>query len=248
MTPARRRMVRRTLVLACVGVVIVFGLIAPASTRQGVNFQVSQHRIPVYVKALDFFHRHSHYRLLADEIVRGLHTDGERVLAVLDWTRQHIRRTPKGWPIVDDHILDIIIRGYGVDDQMADVFTTLSTYAGVPAFWKVVKAPGTDEQPILSFARVEGRWAVFDVANGVVFTDTQGRLADLAELLADPAELRAIAGALTPRGHPYWQYLETLAPFQVPAFLRAEEQMPWPRLTFEVRRALHLIHEDLSVD
>ena len=59
-----------------------------------------------------------------------------RVLAVFDWTARRIQPTPEGWPVVDDHILNIIIRGYGMTDQRADVFATLTTYAGVPAFWQ----------------------------------------------------------------------------------------------------------------
>jgi len=102
------------------------------TTRQGKDFQVSTREIPVYVKVLDFLHRHYKYEALAKQITRGLSTDQERVLTAFDWTSRNIRQTPEGWPVVDDHILNIIILGQGLDDQMADVFTTLSTYAGVP--------------------------------------------------------------------------------------------------------------------
>lgn len=235
----RRRVVRRTVVLACVGAGIISALNASVLTRQGVNFTVSAKRVPFYIKAVDFLHRHYQYRLLAEEITRGLKTDEERVMAVYHWTRHHIRPTPPGWPISDDHILHIIIRGHGLDDQMADVFCTLATYAGVPAFWRNLKP--VDDGPTLtvSFAKVDGAWRVFDVVNGLAFADAQGRLVDVVTLVRDPALAEAIAGPLRPSGLPYSQYLALLQPFTVPDVLRAQQQMPWPRLWFEMRRVLH---------
>ena len=129
---------RRLWVWTIGGIIIVvagLGFAAlPATTRQGLNFEVSARRTPLYIKAMEFLVRDHEYRRLADEITAGATTDEQRALALFGWTRTHIRPRPGGWPVVDDHILNIIIRGYGEDDQMADVFTTLTTYAGVPAF------------------------------------------------------------------------------------------------------------------
>ena len=206
----------------------------PSTARQGVNFQVSTSTLPLYVKAIDFLHRHEHYRLLANEITRGCHSGQERVLAVFAWTRGNIRRTPKGWPIVDDHVWNIMIRGHGLGDQMADVFTTLATYAGLPAFWR----PGV---VTLSFVQVEGRWTMFDVANGLIFTDARGQLADVNELLRDPKLIQMTSGSLAVGDRPYEQYVARLRPFHVPAVLRARQQMPLPRLFFEAKRLLRLV-------
>lgn len=205
---------------------------AQVTTRQGVNFQLSVREIPLYAKAIAFLHRDVEYGLLAREITTGLHTDPERVRAIFAWTRSHIRRTPKDWPVLDDHVLNIIIRGHGLDDQMADVFTTLTTYAGLPAFWR----PGP---VVFSFVRVDGRWAVFDVANGLAFTDASGAFLDAEELLRHPERAQAVAGSLSPGGVPYRRYVERLGAFTVPEVLRAEQQRPWPRLLVEIRRALH---------
>lgn len=234
MTPRQGRLMRRGLLAAGAGVVLLYALSAPATTRQGVNFVVSPTRIPRYVKILGFLHRDAEYRLLARQITQGLAGDEARARAVLRWTRDHIVPTPDGWPIIDDHVQHIIIRGHGLDDQMADVFTTLLTYAGVRAFWRPLKL--TDGGPILilSFADVEGRWAVFDVARDVIFADEQGRLLDVETLAVDP---RWGSGA-TPWGVPYSAYLARLQPFAVPRILRARQQMPMPRLVYEARRVV----------
>jgi len=239
MTTRRRALQIGVLLAVGLSGAAVWGLNTTVSTRQGVNFAVSRHSVPLYVKVLDFLHRDAHYRLLARQITAGVSSDQARVLAVFDWTRRHIRPTPKGWPIVDDHILDIIIRGHGVEDQMADVFCTLTTYAGAPAFWKPLRDAPEGAGLVLSFAKTEGAWRVFDVAHGVAFRDPDGQLVAVETLLATPLLSDAAADPV-PADLSYAAYFERLQPFTVPDPLRAEQQMPWPRLAFELRRILRL--------
>lgn len=238
-----RRMRRLLWVIVTVLLVVagVGAMTAPATTRQGVNFKVATHTLPQYVKALDFMNRHFHYRLLAQQITQGLHTDEERALAVYRWTRERIRPTPRDWAVVDDHIDHIIIRGHGFGDQMADVFATLSTYAGVPSFWVFVRPPGGSYVHVLTFANVDERWAVFDIEQGVVFRDAQGRLATLEQLLADPDLVTAQVGRFQPDGLPYSRYLAAASPLEVPSPLRAELQMPGVRVWYELRRKLGVL-------
>lgn len=233
----------RILLVASVSLGLLGWVIASmrVTTRQGVNFQVSTRGVPLYVKAIDFLSRHHHYQVLAEEITKGLHSDRERLVAIFDWTRQHIRETPAGWPVVDDHILHIIIRGYGLADQMADVFTTLSTYAGIPAFWQTVRLMEGDRRgyACFSFAHIDGRWAMFDVRYGLMVTDPSGRFIDVHDVLREPGLIETISGALAPGEIPYRRYVEQLRPFHVPAVLRAREQMPWPRVWTEMHRTAH---------
>lgn len=230
-----------------VGTVILswFVLSMQVPTRQGVNFQVATKHIPLYAKALDFVHRHLRYGQLAEEITQGVTSDRERVLAVFQWTRRNIRPTPPEWSVVDDHILNIIIRGHGLSDQMADVFTTLTTYAGIPAFWEKVSPPKFRENLHLSFARVDGKWVVFDVANGFVFKNAHGGLASVDELRTNLSLVDLTAGDFRYRGLSYRSYFQGLGPLTPPKVLRAEKQMPWPRLIVELRRLiwLDLIHD-----
>ncbi len=240
MTASRRPSWRGWLIAAAVLAAGGGLLLAPATTRQGVDFTVSVHRLPLYLKALSFIDRHCQYRHLARQITEGMPTDREQALALFAWTRQHIQPPPPQLPVVDDHVWHIIVRGYGQADQMADVFTTLATYAGMPAFWRTVKLDGG--RLALSFVRVEGGWRMCDVARGLMFTDTDGRWADVEALQERPDLIDQIAGTAAPDGIPYRRYAEAaLRPFLVPDVLRARKQMPLPRLAFEVKRALHLI-------
>jgi len=208
------------------------------TTRQGVSFQVSTLHIPCYMKAIDFLHRHYQYQLIAERITHGLKSDQERVLAVFNWTRQNIRTTPKGWPIMDDHVLNIIIRGHGVEDQMADVLTTLCAYAGVPAYWRYVRSL------TVSYVKVGGHWAVIDMRRAVIFEDAHGAWLTPQQLAADPALSQVSDRTRLLKLLPYPDYFATpefVAPPPHP--LRAEQQMPWPRFIYEVQHVLHLTRE-----
>ena len=187
-------------------VALLLGLLMwPATTRQGVNCKVTEKRIPVAIKAMDFLVRDYEYRHLAAEITRGIPTEEAKAEALFQWTREHIRPIPPEWPLVDDHIGHIIIRGYGAEDQMADVFCTLATYAGIPSFWKVLHAPDAqdDRHYVISFVRIQGRWTVWEVSGRASSAQLKGW-----ERFADP----------------------------VPPVLRAQIQMPLPRLLCELQR------------
>lgn len=209
-----------------------------ATTRQGVNFEVSTKTIPLHVKAIDFLHRHYQYRLIAEEITRGLASEEQRLMALFDWTRSRIRPTPKGWPVIDDHILHIIIRGHGLDDQIADVFTTLSTYAGLPAFSWILADPVTGAHLRLCAVRAGRDWAVVDVWNGLSLRDEAGRFATLRQLAANPTLVAIRAGDVKLGGIPYARFFERFVAPQIPKPLRAELQMPGPRLWHEAGQIL----------
>lgn len=243
MISRRRCLLKSSVVGLVVGGAALWGLQTTATTQQGVNFAVASHPLPLAVKLLDFVHRDAHYCLLARDITADCRSDHERVLAVFDWTRRSIQPTPRDWPIVDDHILHIVIRGHGLDDQMADVFCTLATYAGVPAFWKVIRDLPGGAAFVLSFAKVDGAWRVFDVAHGVVFVTAQGHLLEVDTLMREPALATDVVLHRPEEAIPYAAAFERLRPFTVPPVLRAEQQMPWRRLLYEARRALHLISQ-----
>ena len=236
----RRKHWRRWL-LSVVGIVIVTVRVAtwPVETQQGVNFVVSTYTMPLYLKAFEFIDRSAHYQRLANTLTEGIRSDRAKVEKLFQWTVQNIQATPDGWPVVDDHILNIIIRGHGVADQRADVFTTLATYAGMPAFW--VSLPKHSEPKLLlSFVFVDGRWVVADVAGAMQFRNSDGELTTLQELLTQPAQLRIYADRQTTEGVSYTKVLSEIRMPTPPSPLRAELQMPLKRLIYEVRTALSL--------
>lgn len=238
MAPTRPR--RLLLALAAAAIVAVGGLVLltrPLPTLQGVNYRVSVRTIPAYAKILDFLQRHYQYKSMAARICATGASDADCALAIFDWTHANIRPTPEGWPVVDDHPVNIAIRGYGKADQMADLFATLTVYAGIPAFFNFVKAPGSTATLPLAFAYIDGKWVTFDVDHHIVFRNRDGQLADVEELAADPAWVDEATAGIMLSELPYSRFVsrDSLMPFTVPDPLRSQLQQPWPRVRYELR-------------
>jgi hypothetical protein len=226
---------RRAWRLGLGGAIIAAILVAnwPVRRSVGTNFVITEVRLPLWVKAVDFIHRDANLDAAAAQVFAGVAGDEERALAALAWTRANIRPQPPTQPVVDDHIWHVIVRGYGMPDQQADVFTTLLTYGGTRAYWMVTGLP-PDELP-LSYVWIRDRWRVYDVAHGVIFRNHRGDLATPSELAADPGLIRAAARQAQLDVDRYGGHFAHYHPPFVPDVSRADLQMPVRRLWHEAR-------------
>jgi len=240
MSTRRRRIVLTlaALVLAVAGSCAILNL--PTTTRQGIDYRVTEYTIPLYMKAIDYLQRHYQYGLLASRICAGKATDTDCVSALYEWTHENIPSTPPGWRVVDDHVLHIIIRGHGKSDQIADVFTTLATYADVPAFFRHVIDPDSGADLVLSFARVGGEWVPFDVERHVSFRDPKGRLMSVDALVDAAPLVDAETKDVLTDDLRYSAFIsrKTLMPFVAPRWSHADLQRPWPRVRYELSRLI----------
>lgn len=207
----------------------------PVTTKQGVNYEVSTHRLPLFLKAFEFVDRSAQYQQIADEVTMGAASDTDKALKAFEWTSRRIKPTPDDWTVVDDHILNIITRGHGKSDQRADVFATITTYAGVRAFWQPVKLAPDKRGLILTFVEIDGRWRVFDVANDIIFRNPRGDLATLEELRGHPELVPQRVHGLSIGDTPYADFITRVTMPAVSDPLRAELQMPAARLWHELK-------------
>ena len=231
----KRRKLAVTLVLVVFAAAVATAA-WPARRFIGVNYVVTEHTVPLWVKAIDFVDRDINLERTAEAIVRGIAGDERRSLAVLHWTYSNIRPHPAGFPIVDDHVWHVIVRGYGQSDQHADVFTTLLTYAGVPAYWQVVGRKPY-ELP-LSYALVDGTWRVVDVFHRIEFRNASGAWASPHDLAGDAALVRTAAAGRVAAMDDYLRSFDRYQPPAPPDVLRADLQMTGRRLAFELRKAI----------
>lgn len=230
-----RRFRWRPAVIALVAVSIAMTVACwPVQRQVAVNFAVETQTLPLWVKTMEFIDRDRGLAELSGRVLDRISGDEARAMAALAWTRANIRPQPPQLPVVDDHIWHIVIRGYGLPDQQADVFTALLAYAGTPAFWTLIGNP-PDEMP-LSYARVEGRWAAFDVAEGVVFRNRDGSLATPDELAASAGLVRAASTRVSIDPDRYATYFSGYRAPEIPDVLRIDLQRPLPRLRYELRR------------
>lgn len=229
------------LIALCLVLILAAALNIKTTTRQGIDGIVFEHRLPLYIKLSEFLDRHYHYRSLAFQITKEATTAEDKLVALFEWTHQHIKQQiPSGWPVYDDHVFNIIIRGYGSNDQSADVFTTLATYAGMPAAMYQAYSSDKRHRTIFSVVYLDGRYLLFDTYHGNYFRNQDGRIASLRDIIADP---QIAAGAENkPRIHGigYEDYFKNLVPIERFLTLRAELQMPGPRLEHMIKRKLGL--------
>ena len=213
------KLLKRLAICISVLAITAFLLNVPVTTRQGINGKITVKLIPLYVKTCGFLYRDYQYKALSSRITNNIEDDTGKIIAIYNWTVMNIKEPPKGFKIVDNHIWNIVIRGYGTADQMADVFTTLASYVGYEAFWKDTYADKTPGRLILSFVKIKNEWYVFDILNKKSFMDEKE--------LAAPA----------PYGLPYREYLSTIDERVFNKRIRRpDEQKIFPRIVYELQK------------
>jgi len=197
--------------------------------------------MPLYVKWTQFLARHYEYARLSREITAGCRTDEMKALAVLKWTGRNMKENLPGMHVYDDHILYTIVRGYGLPEQFQDVFTTILSYSGVPAYY--VKPYDSDKKTryALSIARIGGRRCVFDAYRGLYFKNRSGAIADVEDISKDPSLVSGMGLDRTYiNGARYRDFFAGLKATRKPFVTRPERQMPAQRIVYEARKALKI--------
>jgi len=211
----------------------------PVTTYQGINYKVSSKQIPLYIKATSFILRDYNYKEIVKDILKSKGSDVQNALQLFKWTHENIRPVPDGFPVVDDHILNIIIRGYGMPDQSADVFCNLCEYAHIPAQWAMVYAPGSKSNIVLSFVNIEGKWKVFDTYFGNYFVNRNGNLADIEEISNDISLVDQTKSKPIINGIEYREYFKGLKKLNdICMWRRGILQSPFKRLMYEFKKAI----------
>ena len=233
---------RRTVLLIAAAVASLWGVwYWPVHTRQGINYEVTQQTLPLSLKLAGFVYRDMEFRHLARTLTRGIRGDEAKVLRLYEWVRSHITTgNPPGLPVVDDHVWNIIVRGYGDPDQLADVLATLCAYAGLPAELVIVRPPGQDPIHALAMVKLHGRWYPIDPYYGVIVRDGQQRLVSREALLEHPELAQQIAPGLMIRGIEYSRLLTWLPDVAASTELRPYRQMPLWRVWYVLRRGFHI--------
>ncbi|MBI3599424.1 MAG: transglutaminase domain-containing protein [Nitrospinae bacterium] len=245
----RKRWIKWIIIIIFISVGIFYALNIKVSTRQGINYQWQTIEIPLYLKILDFFDRHYNYKWTVERIigdsnpptppfVKGGDEGVEKVLKIFEWTHENIKKTPESYPVIDDHVWHIIVRGYGVGDQLSDVFTTLCNYAGIDAFFDSPYAEDRNSRITLSFVKIDGKWNVFDPYNGVYFKNREGSLASIEEIIKGNW---LTEGINKDKGLDinYAIYFKNLSPIKEMELQRSNVQSPINRFKYQIKKWLN---------
>lgn len=183
-----RRKILTFAMIGCLAASFILFLNINVSYRQGINYEVRVIKLPLYLKVLDFFDRHYNYKQLAKDIIKDAGGDEEKILKILGWTYNNIKRIPEDFPVIDDHIWHVIVRRYGTNDQSQDVFATLCNHSGMDAFFNSVHNRDKTKKKLFSFVKLRSGWAVFDAYNGVYFKNRNGHIATVKEMLGGDSQ------------------------------------------------------------
>lgn len=154
-------------------------------------------------------------------------------MKIFAWTCANIRKVPDGFPIIDDHVWYIIIRGYGMSDQSSDVFATLCNYAGVDAFYTIIRTKDKASEIILSFVRLDKRWRFFDPYRKVYFRNNNGDLATVDDIKNGNWKIVRIGEI---KNFDYGVFFENLPVIKKIGLERSNMQAPLRHLIFEVKK------------
>lgn len=208
------------------------------TTSQGVNFKWHNIKIPLYLKVLDFYSRHYNYKYLVARTLGDIKDEQEKIMAIFKWTHENIRKQPKDLPVIDDHVWNIIIRGYGMSDQSADVFTTLCSYAGKDAFYGFLSAKDSGSKAAFSFVKFGNKWHVLDSYNGVYFKNRMGEIASIEDLKSNDWEIVNIDGPDKP-DLDYVKYFVDFPSIKEAGLNKANIQSPLLRSLYEIKKLLN---------
>ena len=237
------RKIARNLLIAVV-ILLAFwtALNIETTTKQAINYKVEVIKVPLYLKISSFLDRHLNYRWLTGRILEGQKTDSQKAKAVFQWTSAHIAKQPPELSIIDDHVWHIIVRGYGISDQSADVFATLSNYAGLRAFILDIQGPiGVRPNHIyVGAVYFDGAWHLCDPYNRTEFVNHQGNWASIREIMSGDWKVTSRQNII--HGQPpvdYPQYFRTLGQVDFDAFYRGSRssiQDPFSRFLYFFRK------------
>lgn len=232
-----KRWIKWFLLVFAVLLGMIYVLNIKVTTKQGINFQVRTIEIPLYLKVLDFFDRHYNYKWTVERIIGDSKVDEEKIMKIFKWTHENIKKIPEGYPVIDDHVWHIIVRGYGDYDQSSDVFTALCNYAGVDAFLNWAYTEDRSSRIPLSFVKINEKWYVFDPYNEVYFKNRKGNLADIEDMINGDWTVQGINNSSEHEIN-YAVYLKNLSPVKEIELTRANSQSPLNRLKYEIKKWL----------
>ena len=159
---------------------VIFVVLSKDTTQYiGVNYRVTEYKIPLYLKLFNFYGRHLNYSFVVNRITQNSKNDIEKVLDISKWMQNNIRKIPKGVDTVDSHPMTIIDRRLGTHDQFSDLLSVLLVYAGVDA---VMWIHEDNYKEAVTIFKVNGKWSVIDPYNGIVFLNNDNRHASITEL------------------------------------------------------------------
>jgi hypothetical protein len=171
------------LIGAClIFLLIIFALNVKVTMRYGVNGAAFKEKIPLYLKASRFILRHLEVKKLTKDVTAHHAVPSEKVACLFQWVINNIHAHPKAYDVMDDHPWHIIVRRYGANDQLNDVFTLMVSYTGIQSYYILLT---TKENPVrhpVSLVYLNQKWYVFDICHKLFFLNQNNQWATIEDI------------------------------------------------------------------
>ena len=159
---------------------ILFFIANKNTTRTiGINFKVFEYQIPIYLKILDFYDRHYHYKYLVKKINKDLVDEKNVILDTSKWIKDNIQKIPADVDVIDSHPITIIERRLGTDDQFSDLLSVLLVYANIDSFF--ISSFNSNWHP-LTFFKIDNYWSIIDPYYAVYFSNNERLFASIKDI------------------------------------------------------------------
>ena len=161
-------------------ILVILLVLNKETTRKiGINYNIIEYKIPVYLKINDFFNRHYNYKYLSNKINKDHFNKEDIILNTAKWVNINIKKIPEGIDVIDHHPLTIVQRRLGVHSQFNDILSVLLVYEDIDSFFK--RDFGNISHP-LTFFKLNNKWSVIDPYYGVYFINDDKTFASLEDL------------------------------------------------------------------
>ena len=206
-------------------------------TQSDSGYALHHRKIPLYLKSLEFITRHFQLKQLTRDIIEGKVSDQEKIDAIFKWVTEHIKLSPAGMPAIDDHHWNIIVRGYGAEDQMSDVFSVLCFYSDIKSFYRVLRDNKGHVHPF-AFVFFKDKWIAFDVCHHAYFINVlDNDWASLSDLEKGLFHVMSLDHAAIQKSKNYYCSLFSNVEVEILDTINLERnlmQQPLTRLWYEI--------------
>ena len=154
------------------------------TTRKiGINYEVYQYDIPIFLKIFDFYNRHFNYKYLVKDINVNLNNKEDVIINTTKWVHRNIKKIPLGVDIVDHHPLTIFERRLGLHSQFNDLLSVLLVYSNIDSFF--IKKKYTQDSYSATFFKINDYWSFIDPYYGIYFINHNGDFASIEDIYSE---------------------------------------------------------------
>jgi len=140
----------------------------------------------------DYLHKELVYKVITSKVTRGLKTDEQKALKLMEYVHRHVVTNQAGYKIIDKHPFNDLIRNVGVCDQVANTLITLARKAHIKGRLIFLRGYQESSRHSVCDLYIDGEFRVFDPTFEMVFIKRGGDIATFKDIQQQHAALKRV--------------------------------------------------------